>query len=308
MTRNAQLRQAGRLFHAQIRDTANARHDGAHAVGQFGQLVQVRAEHLEGNVRRRAAQSFIDPHPERRRKEHAHARQLHDPRPHVVFDRPRRSIAGRLQDDQHVRHGVRHRIFGALRSSGPADDVLHLRHLSQHIFHAMVQPIDFIERRLRRQHGLQEIRAFVELRHEVGADARGQGEHGDRDDDGDRHHQPAAPQAGVEQGRVGAFERPQQRHIVRPARRRGLQQRTGDEGNGRQRQDQRRADRGNDGRRQRPVHPSFDPRHAEERHEDRDDDQRGEGDRPADLNRRPLHGRASVLVADAASADARCSR
>lgn len=43
-----------------------------------------------------------------------------------------------LEDDEHVRQRVRHRIFRPLRASRPAKDVLHFRDLSEFVFDTMI--------------------------------------------------------------------------------------------------------------------------------------------------------------------------
>ena len=77
-----------------------------------------------------------------------------------------------LEHHEHVRQRMRHRIFRALGPPGAADDIVDFRDLSQDVLHAVIQAIDFLQGGLGRQDGLQKECAFVELRHEVAADAR----------------------------------------------------------------------------------------------------------------------------------------
>ena len=93
---------------------------------------------------------------------------------HVVFDRFLRALPHGLQHHQHVRHGVRHRVLGALGAARAPHDVLDLRHLAQDVLHAVVQAVHLLERGLGRQHRLQQERPLVELRHEVAADPQRQ--------------------------------------------------------------------------------------------------------------------------------------
>ena len=96
-----------------------------------------------------------------------------------ISSRPRERSG--FEHDQDVGHRVRHRILGPLRTARSAHHVLDLGNLAQHVFDAVVQAIDFLERGLGGQHGLQEERAFVQLRHEVAADAQAERDarHGD---------------------------------------------------------------------------------------------------------------------------------
>ena len=85
-----------------------------------------------------------------------------------------------LENDQHIRDRVRHRILCAFRTTRAAHDVLDFGYLSQHVLDAVVQPIDFVQCGFRWQDGLQEERAFVQLRHEVATNAQAQGSTRDR--------------------------------------------------------------------------------------------------------------------------------
>ena len=93
---------------------------------------------------------------------------------HVRLDRLRGRGAIGLEDDQDVRHRVRHRIFGSLGPPGSSHDVLDFGHAPQDVLDPVIQAIDFVERGLGWQHRLQQERAFVELRHEVAADPEAQ--------------------------------------------------------------------------------------------------------------------------------------
>ena len=89
--------------------------------------------------------------PERRREQHrdaGHALQL---LAHVRLDRLEVAGAIRLEHDEHIRHRVRHRILGSLGPPGSPHDVLDLGHLPQDVLDAMIQSIDFVERRLGRE-------------------------------------------------------------------------------------------------------------------------------------------------------------
>ena len=138
----------------------DAAHDAFGLLGQLRQLVEVGPEDADRDVGRRAAQPLVDAHAERRREQHGDAGQVLEPLPHVVLDRGEIPRAVALQRHQHVGHRVRHRILGALGPAGPPDDVVDLRHLSEHVLDAMVQAIDLLERRLGRQDRLQQERAL----------------------------------------------------------------------------------------------------------------------------------------------------
>ena len=73
-----------------------------------------------------------------------------------------RSRSG-FEHDEHVRDRVRHRVLGALGAAGAPHHVLDLGELAQHVLDAVVEPVDLLERRLRRQDRLQQERALVEL-------------------------------------------------------------------------------------------------------------------------------------------------
>jgi hypothetical protein len=45
---------------------------------------------------------------------------------------------------------VRHRVFGALGATCPANDVFDLRDLSQDVLYAVIQSVDFVQSRFRR--------------------------------------------------------------------------------------------------------------------------------------------------------------
>ena len=69
---------------------------------------------------------------------------------------------------------MRHRVLGALGAARAPDDVFDLVESTQDVLDPVVDPIDLVERRVRRHDRLQQERAFVELRHEVGPDAQRQ--------------------------------------------------------------------------------------------------------------------------------------
>jgi hypothetical protein len=93
---------------------------------------------------------------------------------------------------------VRHRIFGPLRPACPAHNVLDLRYLAQDILDPVIQSIDFVERRFCGKNGLQKEGAFVQLRHEITADA--EADSNDRDGNQDRRgsHERRMSKASIE--------------------------------------------------------------------------------------------------------------
>ena len=90
------------------------------------------------------------------------------------FELLERGAAVGLEHDEHVRHDVRHRVFGPLGAARAPHHVLDVVEAAQHVLDAVVDAIDLLERRVGRHHRLQQERAFVELRHEVGADGERQ--------------------------------------------------------------------------------------------------------------------------------------
>ena len=163
---------------------------------------EIGAENAHGDVRRRPAKPFVDAHPERRGEEDGDTRDVLQSVSHGVLDLVHPAASFILQDDEHIGRGVRHRIFGRLRASRPSHDIVDLRDFTQEVFDAVIEPVDLFERGFRRQDRLQQQRAFVEPRHEVRADPRGdeQGRHGDERRDAEHHE--ATSQAVVEHRRV----------------------------------------------------------------------------------------------------------
>ena len=150
----------------------------------------------------------------------------------------------------------------------------------------MIQPIDFVERRLGGQHGLQQERALVQLRHEVAADPQPESDARNRDQQRDKGDEDRMPQTAIRGRRVP-------RLIVRSSAtsssdpgRAGLRTRARRDRHQRQRQDERRGHRRDHRGGQRLIHAALDAGHAEQRQEDDDDDERREGDRPGDFGGR----------------------
>ena len=159
-------------------------------------------------------------------------------------------------------------------------------HLPQDVLDAMIQPVDFVERRFRRQHRLQQKRSFVQLRHEVAADAQAQARcSGPRSSSVTSRHDDGMAQATIQRRRIPPLDLRRSATSSSAPVRDGF--RTSGRGNRhqRQRQDKRRGHGRNDRSRQRLIHAAFDAGHAEQRQEHDDDDQRRERDRPRDFDR-----------------------
>ena len=91
-------------------------------------------------------------------------------------------------------------------------------------------------------------------------------------------------EAPIQCRRIPLLDLPEEQDVfVRPGLRRPQDQGCRD-GHQRDRQDQRRDHRRDDGGCQGLIHAAFDAGHAEQRKEDDDDDQRGKGDRASDLD------------------------
>ena len=206
--------------------------------------------------------------------------------PHVGLEVLEAARAVWLQDDQDVGQRVRHRVFGALSATRSSHHVLNLGNLAQDVFNSMIQAIDFLERGLGGKHGLQKERPLIQLRHEVAADAKseGDGRHGDQK----RHqsHEPRVSKAAVEQRRIPLLDLSEQDHVFVSSGSRGTQDHGGSDRDERQRQHERRDHGRDDGRRQRLIHPTLDARHAKERQEHDDHDEGREGDGPRHFNGR----------------------
>ena len=132
--RSTVTRSWGRPVSCSARTSSSPRTRRAMACGalaQLGQPVEVAAEDADGDVGRGAAQPLVDAHAERRGEQHRRRpgtlatalRASPPPAPPAIARR------SRLQHHQHVRDGVRHRIFGALGPAGAADHVLDLGEL-----------------------------------------------------------------------------------------------------------------------------------------------------------------------------------
>ena len=110
------------------------------------QLVQLRPEDPNGHVGRRAAQSFVDAHAEGRREEDGHAgHALRGGSRIASSSSSTRAVPLRLQDHEHIRDRVRHRIFRRLGATGPPHDIVHFGKLSQQIFDAVIEAIDLFQ-------------------------------------------------------------------------------------------------------------------------------------------------------------------
>ena len=149
--------------------------------------------------------------------------------PHVRFDRLEVAGSVWLEDDENIRDGVRHRILGPFRPTRSSHDVFDLRHLPQHVLDPMIEPVDFVERRFGRKHRLQQKRAFVQLGHEVAADAQPEHDRRDRDEQCDGRHDDGMAKGTIQRRRVPPLDlregaqRPRQRLCAR-ASARGLRQ------------------------------------------------------------------------------------
>ena len=142
---------------------------------QARQLVQVGPEDSHGQVRRCAAQTLVDSHPERRREQHGDTRAGLRAARACRLQSPR-GCASRSGFSTTSTSDTVWGIGSSVRSARPVRRTTSSTSGTsrKQVFDAMIQPIDFVERCLGRQHGLQEKRAFVELRHEVAADDEGQ--------------------------------------------------------------------------------------------------------------------------------------
>ena len=78
----------------------------------------------------------------------------------------------------------------------------------------MIQAIDFLECRLGGKHGLQKERALIELRHEVTADAKSEGDGRHRDENRHQSHEPRVSKTAVEQRRIPLLDLPKQEDVV----------------------------------------------------------------------------------------------
>ena len=153
---------------------------------------------------------------------------------------------------------MRHRIFGRLRSPRPPDHVVHFGDLAQQILDAMVEAVDLLERRLRRQNGLQQQRAFVELRHEVRADPGRHEQRRKRNGGGQPEDEQTMAQTEVEDRRVGGLHVPNQPDVLMGAWLRSAEDKSTDHGNQTQGENQRRRDRRHHRGRERLIHSAFD--------------------------------------------------
>lgn len=153
----------------------------------------------------------------------------------------------------------------------------------------MIQAIDFLECRLRWKHGLQQEGPLIQLRHEVTADAKseGDGRHGDKKCH--QCHEPWVPKTAVDQRAIPLLDLTEQEHVFISSRARGTQDDSRSDRDERQRQHEGRDHRRDDGRRERLIHSPLDTRHAKERQEHDDDD---EGPKAM--------GRATSMAADTA--------
>ena len=252
-------------------------------LGLFGEpreLVQIRSEDPHREVGRRAAEPFVDTHAERCREQHRDARQPFQLLAHVRLDVLEASCALRLEHDQHVGHRVRHRIFGSLGPPGSPHDVLDFGHAPQDVLDPMIQAVDFVERGLRRQHGLQQECAFVELRHEIAANPKSECDARCRDQNRDQRDSLGMAKTAIEHRRVPLLDLAQEGDVLVRSGPRGAQDEGGRDRDERQRQDECRSHGGDDGCREGLIHAALDARHAEERQEHDDDDERREGNRP----------------------------
>ena len=178
-----------------------------------------------------------------------------------------------------------HRILRSLGSSRSAHHIVDIAELAEHVLHAVVDSIDFVEGGVRRHHCLQQERSLVELRHEVRADEEGQGNSWYGDRDGGHLHQSGMAHRSIESWRIQPFEPPDQPDILFSAWGRGAKKDGGGDRNQRQRKNQRGGERGDDGRRERPIHAPLDAGHRKQRYEDGHDNERREQNRAAHLLR-----------------------
>ena len=152
--------------------------------------------------------------PERRREQHGDAGHAFELLAHVRFDLLQVAGSVWLEDDEHIRHRVRHRILRPFRTTRSAHDVLDLGHLPQDVLDAVIEPIDFVQRRFGRQHRLQQKRALVQLRHEVAADAQPEHDARDRDQQRDDGHDDGMPEAPIQRRRVPLLDLAEERDVL----------------------------------------------------------------------------------------------
>ena len=208
-----QLRQSRELLGTKVSEPVDASDERLGLLGQSRELVEIRAEDPNGDVGRRPAEPFVDPHAERRREQDRDTGHPFQLLAHVGLEVLEAARAVWLQDDQDVGQRVRHRIFRALRPTCSSHHVLDLGNLAQDVLDPMIQAIDFLECGLGGKHGLQKERPLIQLRHEVAADAKseGDGRHGDEK----RHqsHEPGVPKTAVEQRRIPLLDLAEQEHV-----------------------------------------------------------------------------------------------
>ena len=139
------------------------------------------------------------------------------------------------------------------------------------------------ERDARVLRGLDEDRALVELRKELGAEPRDEDHRGAEDGDGDADHECRPAHRRTEDASVAVVEPPFELHRVRRlARALAEDEARGGRHEG-EREEQAPEQRHRDRDRHRPEHPPLEPLQRHDRHVDEHDDEDAEGDRATDL-------------------------
>jgi hypothetical protein len=193
--------------------------DVACAIGQAGELVEIWTEDPDGEIRRRAAESFVDPHPERGGEQRRYPRHTLDFFAHRLFELFERAAPVLLQHHEHVGQRVGHRILGALRAPGTPHHVFDLGELPQDVLHSMIEPVDLLERRFRREVRLQQERALVERGHEVAPDHEPECERGHEQCERPDANARGVAHAGIEHRRVDLLGAAHQPDVLRPVQR-----------------------------------------------------------------------------------------
>ena len=175
-----ELRDAARFLDAQIGDAFDAVGDRANLLRE-----SARAPSRSGPNTRMLSSAGVPPSPSSMRMPSGVVKSAATPgtsssasRIPSATSRCRRVRCG-LQLNEHVADHVRHRIFGLFRSARTARDERDAGDDADHVLDLNVHLVDVFERRLAGQHRLDQQRAFVEFRHELGADVEQADEGGD---------------------------------------------------------------------------------------------------------------------------------
>ena len=213
--RDVQVAQAGDLLDTHVADSGDALQQLRGFSAQVRQPSEIRAIDERRHVRADASDELVGSHLDRLRNGAGYLGHLGlelrgDLVPEAFFAQAGAPLSSLLEGDVHVRLLDAHRIGGQLRGAGLADDVGDFRHFEDRLLDALVHGDRFGQCHAGQASRLDQHVTFVELGHELGADAREQQRCSRERKERNRNCGPAMLHTLAEQWRIDCSSPPQQ--------------------------------------------------------------------------------------------------